>query len=73
MIILMNMWLIVDRKENIQHCSILLSLMLVIYKNGLNYVAKMRKVMKRVKYFGLEDNVWEPGSWNGEGTTKLGF
>ena len=27
--------------------------------------------MKRVKDFGLEQNVWEPGSWNGEGITKL--
>ena len=31
----------------------------------------MRQVMKRVKYFGLEENVWEPGSWNGEGITKI--
>ena len=27
--------------------------------------------MKRVKYFGLEENVWKPDSWNGEGITKL--
>ena len=27
--------------------------------------------MKRVKYFGLEENVWEVGSWNEEGITKL--
>ena len=31
----------------------------------------MRQVTKRVKYFGLEENVWEPGSWNGQGITKL--
>ena len=23
-----------------------------------------------MKYFGLEENVWEPGSWNGEGIKK---
>ena len=27
--------------------------------------------MKRVNGFGLEENIWEPGSWNGEGITKL--
>ena len=27
--------------------------------------------MKRVKYFGLEENVWEMGSWNREGITQL--
>ena len=27
--------------------------------------------MKRVKDFGLEENVWEIGSSNGEGITKL--
>ena len=27
--------------------------------------------MKPVKYFGLEENVWEMSSWNGEGITKL--
>ena len=27
--------------------------------------------MKRVEDFGLEENIWEMGSWNGEGTTKL--
>ena len=27
--------------------------------------------MKQVKDFGLEDNVWEPSSWNGAGITNL--
>ena len=27
--------------------------------------------MKQVEDFGLEENVSEPGSWNGEGITKL--
>ena len=27
--------------------------------------------MKQVKYFGLEENVSEMVSWNGEGITKL--
>ena len=27
--------------------------------------------MKQVKDFGLEENVWEPGSWNGEVNTNM--
>ena len=27
--------------------------------------------MKQVKDFGLEENFWEPGSWNGEGNTNM--
>ena len=27
--------------------------------------------MKRVKDFGSEQNIWEMGSWNGEGITNL--
>ena len=27
--------------------------------------------MKRVKDFGLEENVWKPGSFNGEGIKNL--
>ena len=27
--------------------------------------------MKQVKDFGLEENVWELGSWSGEGIAKL--
>ena len=27
--------------------------------------------MKQVKDFGSEQNIWEMGSWNGEGITKL--
>ena len=27
--------------------------------------------MKQVKDFGLKENVWEIGSWNGEGIKKL--
>ena len=41
------------------------------YKNRPKTLSRMIQVMKRVKYFRLEENVWEPGSCNGEGITKL--
>ena len=34
-------------------------------------IYKTRQVTKRVKYVALEESVWEPGSQNVEGITKL--
>ena len=71
MINLMNMSLMVNRKENIPPLHYLTKPRVEHIKNGPQNVSKMRQVMKRVKDFGLEENVWEPGSWNGEVITKL--
>ena len=60
-----------NRKENIQKMQFLIKPRDEQIKNGPNNLSKMTQVMKRVKYFGIEENVWEPGSWNGEVITKL--
>ena len=71
MINLMNMWIMVNRKENIPPLQYLTNPHVEHIKNGPNNLSKIRQMMKRVKDFGLEENVWEPGSWNGEVITKL--
>ena len=60
-----------NRKENIQKMQFLIKPRDEQIKNGPNNLSKMRQVMKRVKYFGIEENVWQPGSWNREVITKL--
>ena len=40
-------------------------------KNGPRSLSKIRQMMKRIKDFGSEQNIWVMGSWNGEGITKL--
>ena len=54
-----------NRKDNIQKMQFLIKPRDEQIKNGPNNLSKMRQVMKRVKYFGLEENVWEPVSLNG--------
>ena len=63
MINLMNMWIMVNRKENIPPLQYLTNPHVEHIKNGPNNLSKIRQMMKRVKDFGLEENVWEPGSW----------
>ena len=55
------MWLMGDRKQNISPMQYLTKPHGEHIKNGPNNLSKMRQVMKRVKDFGKEDNVWEPG------------
>ena len=68
---LMNMWLMGNRKENTPPLQYLTKTHVEHIKNGPNSLSKMIQLMKRVKDFGLEENVWELGSWNGEVITKL--
>ena len=71
MINLMNMWLMGNIKENTPPLHYITKHHIEHIKNGPNNLSKLRQVMKRVKYFGLEGNFWELGSWNGEGITQL--
>ena len=52
-------------KENISSLQYINKPHVEHIKNGPKDLSKMRQVMKQVKYFWLEDNIWEPGSQNG--------
>ena len=57
MINLMNMWHMGNIKENITPLQYLNNPHVDHIKNGPKNLSKMTQVMKRVKYFGLEENV----------------
>ena len=71
MIKFMNIWLVGNIKENIAPLQYLTKPHVEHIKNGPNHLSKMRQVIKQLKYFGLEEIVWGPGSWNGEVITNM--